>query len=79
MRNVRESYGDTYALSLVILASGQPTANVEKTLKLKWTRARRAGVSERSLKMLERRTERAMAPGLKKLYGVDVRGQTELF
>lgn len=75
----RDSYATAFCQFLVAVAAGSVTQASLDKLDKRFQQARRAGTSERGLKTVERNCEKAMAPGLKKLYGVDVRKQGKLF
>jgi hypothetical protein len=75
-----DDYASTYCMSLLGVASeGTVDSKVRDRLDRQWKRAKSVGVSDRRLRGVEKWCEREMGPRIKKLYGVDVRKQGELF
>lgn len=61
------------------MALGQDVSDLVKKLRDDAKRLQKAGFTEQQIERAMKRAEREMAPGLKKLTGVDVRKQPRLF
>ena len=61
------------------VALGQDVSALESALKRTADKLKRQGITAAEIASSIKRAEREMAPGLKKLTGVDVRKQGELF
>ena len=61
------------------VALGQDVSEIEAALKRTVEKLRRRGITDEEIERSIARAEREMAPGLKKLTGVDVRRQGRLF
>lgn len=75
-----DKYASSYCMSLVEIAiEGHVSDATLQRLRRERDAAAAKGATERTLRGTERWCDRQMVPKLKKLFGVDVRKQQEMF